>query len=188
MSSSAIDSYINDFGKPPRAPPPVSLDHIFHEQEGQVPLILVVFPVTGFTAPLGHAYNTRDQHWMFQWTITNTKGIEIVRQAQITRERSSITGDWLNHLTNWGSAIKTEDPTISATAMKIEIQNLTLEQRMEFLKITDNEGVRHPNGQWNCQDWCKSVLAKAVTANILDKEKVSPAIGKAEATWIPYGR
>lgn len=93
----------------------------------------------------------------------------------------------MNHLTNWGAITGIEGMATEEMGVFIPLKIMTLAQRQQFETISNEMPVKEPNGEWNCQDWCKSVLGSAVQTGILTQQEAVSAIAQAERVQpLPY--
>jgi hypothetical protein len=186
MSSSSEHEYLENMGRP-NWPGPVSLStFLYPEPDTELDVFLVVVrgqaPRVGTLAP-------HDQHWMFQWTIgkTKTDSLPVLRRLQIVQEKNLMGQGDLNHLTNWGAVTVVGEKLVLHDEVNILLKSMTPEQRREFETVSNGTRVRKPDGNWNCQDWCKTVLETAVERGILSQSEVDRAVRSAEEVEIrPY--
>jgi hypothetical protein len=112
---------------------------------------------------------------MFTWKIGfNSEGQGVVRRVHVVQEHG------MNHLTNWGAITGIEGTDTRELGVVIPLKIMTLAQRQRFETISNGMPVRVPDGEWNCQNWCKSVLDSAVQAGILTQQEAVSAIMRAE--------
>lgn len=168
----------------PSWPGPVGLDALFHPEPSEDSQVqLIVRPL--YKPLFGQIANARDQHWVFQWTMRVRPEPEppIVRKIEIVRERDLLGQGSLDHLTNWGSRIAPEDDTIG---LRIDLKMMTRAERQALVNIADTTPVRVPDGDWNCQNWCKTVLTTAVREKIISEAEVARTIDRAENTLLAF--
>ncbi|KIM43596.1 hypothetical protein M413DRAFT_443510 [Hebeloma cylindrosporum] len=188
MSSSSEHEYLENMGRP-NWPGPVSLNtFLYPEPDTEVDVFLVV--VRGQAPRIG-TLTPHDQHWMFQWTIGTTKAdtkLPVLRRLQIVQEKNLMGQGDLNHLTNWGAVtVVGEKLSPDDDQVNILLKSMTPEQRKEFETISNGTRVRKPDGNWNCQDWCKTVLETAVESGVLTQPEVDQAVRSADEVEIrPY--
>lgn len=68
--------------------------------------------------------------------------------------------------------------------VNILLKSMTPEERKEFETISNGTRVRKPDGNWNYQDWCKTVLKTAVERSVLTQPEVDRAVRSAEEVEI----
>ncbi|KAF8961538.1 hypothetical protein BDZ97DRAFT_1828747 [Flammula alnicola] len=179
MASNNKHEYLENMGRP-NWPGPVSLNSfIYPEPAEDLEVFLIV--IHG-QIPRSGTFTSRDQHWMFQWNLgaTKTDGSLVHRRLHIVQERNLMGQGDLNHLTNWGAITVAEGSLTKMYGAYILLKKMTPEQRMEFETISNGTRVRKPDGNWNCQDWCKTVLETAVKGGILTQADVDRVVQRAE--------
>jgi hypothetical protein len=163
--------YLENFGRPEWVGP-VSLFKYNDPNE----TLVVYLTVIRATPRLSYTPTSHDQHWMFTWYIgRNSEGQDVVRVAQIVQEIGR------DHLTNWGAITVIERADIITNGVKLPLAQMTLAQRQAFETISNGMRVRRPDGEWNCQDWCKSVLKSSVENGLVTQEEVDRVLLEAES-------
>lgn len=71
---------------------------------------------------------------------------------------------------------KSQDALTLAHTLAAPLGTLTLAQRRALERLAAAERVREPDGRWNCQDWVRSVLGRAVRAGLLEEGVVRGAV------------
>ncbi|KDQ10956.1 hypothetical protein BOTBODRAFT_468965 [Botryobasidium botryosum FD-172 SS1] len=157
--------YLDNFGRPSGVLPPIDISWIHPDNEDVVKEVDLMVG-SGIPGPPRH------YHWKLSWLVATTEDGLVHRRIEIVREIER------DHLTNWGPYTKI-GPVISANTHLHTIGALNLSQRRELERIAEQEPVRVPNGEWNCQDWIISVLQKAVQAGLFTRAECQSAIHKA---------
>ena len=83
--------------------------------------------------------------------------------------------------TNWGPVTRSITSGTHEKSFWIKLGSLFLRQRKLLENMAAVEPVKVPiSPGWNCQDWTKSVLRKAVREGLFTKTVVSSAIERME--------
>ncbi|KAF5318675.1 hypothetical protein D9619_010916 [Psilocybe cf. subviscida] len=191
MASDSSDVYLPNFGRP-NWPEPLSLDE---RRYPELDAVVNVYLVVRRTDQKGHT--SRDQHWLIFWDrgslLDEYSGnmVPITRRLQIVREmilQGPDMGGMLPHLTNWGATSNTPTgDTTEERSQRILIKSMSKAQRVQLEAIGDRTRVRVPNGEWNCQDWCKTVLATAVEEGLVDQASYESVVMSAEKVPTLHG-
>ena len=141
---------------------PPSIDHLYRDPDYTLPVVIAIVPA--------RSGDPTDNHWMLIWTVySSIQTGYIVRRLQVAQEQG------FNHLTNWGALTVTAG-TLTTTAQKFSVGEMTLSQRKHLERIALGTQVMMPNGQWNCQNWITAVLKEAVNQYLLDGRIVDQAL------------
>ena len=82
---------------------------------------------------------------------------------------------------SWGPVTRSITSGTHEKSLWIKLGSLSLRQRKVLENMAAVEPVKVPiSPDWNCQDWTKSVLRKAVREGLLTKTVVSRAIERME--------
>ncbi|TRM66157.1 hypothetical protein BD626DRAFT_546497 [Schizophyllum amplum] len=167
---SAIDGpELPNFGREGYAP--TDLDWIHKDRDRDADVHLRVF-----RAPEG---GPRWNHWSIDWRVGSSTegpmkaGQSAIRKLEIQQDPGHM------HLTNWGPRTGMVDAMTAAAQDAFFLGRLSLAQRKKLECIAAEEPVRVPDGAWNCQQWLKNVLEKAVEADLLEEDTVTQAIDSA---------
>ncbi|KAJ8521933.1 hypothetical protein ONZ45_g1456 [Pleurotus djamor] len=163
-----MSNYLPNFGRPEGRVGPVGLWK-YQEPNTSLPVNLVVVPARGVRP------TSRDSHWMFAWDLAQTGSGQIAqRRCHLVQEPG------FDHLTSWGAITDAVNINEKSTKVVISIKNMTLAQRQAFERIANAAGVVKPNGQWNCQDWCKSILTQATAQGLVTAQEAQAALDCAQ--------
>ena len=171
--------YVPDFGRPAGQDGPQGMpEFLYPEPHQDVNVELVVCRPGGET--------TRDLHWFIRWRIgtVDLPGHainDVYRMFQIQREFDFTTGEPLPHLTNWGAITSSGAGDTPETSPVIVIKAMGREDRKALERIANETPVRVPDGDWNCQNWCKTVLLMGVDMGLLSKAEYDKAISIADS-------
>lgn len=171
------DSDERRFGRFPGMYPPINMfpDRLDRSLEVQLGTIDYYPSSTQRSAPIA-----RDGvHWMIRWQLQDYAGYAHFRMVHVLTERVSVPGPrpvYKEIYTNWGPMTKSQDAGTIARSLFVPLGTLGLSQRKTLERIAETEPVREPDGLWNCQDWLKSVLWRAVSEGLFEKEKVEEAL------------
>ncbi|KAJ6514344.1 hypothetical protein C8R47DRAFT_1033148 [Mycena vitilis] len=143
---------------------PVGIEFSFPDPDTTLPVELLI----------NRAYpEQRGQHWAISWTVGDIPPHHKVhRVLHIVREIGC------DHYTNWGPITRSFDPRDYEA---VPVAELTLTQRVVLEQIAAKTEVCVPNGEWNCQDWVREVLAKAVAVKPDPKDGLENGLLSAAA-------
>ncbi|PPQ95422.1 hypothetical protein CVT26_008444 [Gymnopilus dilepis] len=181
------EEYLENMGRPDWPPPASLISSLYPEPQKDVDVYLVV--VRSQVDP-SQTIQSRDQHWMFQWNLEKrtSLGDPVYRRLQIVRERDINGTGKLDHLTNWGAMTVAGETNATEELVEILLKKMTMKERKEFEAISDATRVRKPDGNWNCQDWCKSVLEASVATGLLTEVEVNHVVMVAESIEPTHSR
>lgn len=193
------------FGRFPGMLPPVDVFPDRLDAPLEVQLAAVDYYPSASSVRAGEAPIARDGvHWMIRWRLQDLGGCAHFRMLHVLTERillppshspdSSSTSTSTSRLpiykdiyTNWGPMTKSQDASALAHTLAAPLGTLTLAERRALEWLAAGERVREPDGRWNCQDWVKSVLARAVRAGLFEEGAVRAAVGVVSVSDYDYG-
>lgn len=189
------------FGRFPGMLPPVDMFPDRLDTPIEVQLAAVDYYPSASSVRAGEAPIARDGvHWMIRWRLQDLAGCAHFRMLHVLTERvvlpplpspsspspssappSSSTSasslpTYKEIYTNWGPMTKSQDALTLAHTLAAPLGTLTLAQRRALERLAAAERVREPDGRWNCQDWVRSVLRRAVRAGLLEEGVVRGAV------------
>lgn len=195
------------FGRFPGMLPPVDVFPDRLDAPLEVQLAAVDYYPSASSVRAGEPPIARDGvHWMIRWRLQDLGGCAHFRMLHVLTERillppshspdssSSSTSSSTSRLpiykdiyTNWGPMTKSQDAFTLAHTLAAPLGTLTLAERRALERLAAGERVREPDGRWNCQDWVKSVLARAVRAGLFEEGVVRAAVGVVSVSDYDYG-
>lgn len=195
------------FGRFPGMLPPVDVFPDRLDAPLEVQLAAVDYYPSASSVRAGEPPIARDGvHWMIRWRLQDLGGCAHFRMLHVLTERillppshspessSSSTSSSTSRLpiykdiyTNWGPMTKSQDASALAHTLAAPLGTLTLAERRALERLAAGERVREPDGRWNCQDWVKSVLARAVRAGLFKEGVVRAAVGVVSVSDYDYG-
>lgn len=161
---------IPDQGRHPGVPPPVGLAFPVDPSTN-----LNIYLAVDIPEPyLARDTATRDFHWSIHWTVGISQNHECCRLLSLETYNNE-------HLVYYGAFTKVIEAQTQSRNKAFPLGFATLKQRKLLEQIASETDVMLPDGDWNCQNWVKSVLATASARGIFDAEVVRRAVSSAEA-------
>lgn len=154
---------------------PTDVDHLFADPATPLTVFLAVVHIPSVLT----VDDPRQYHWALCWVVghtTDRRGRKhtVHRLLQIVQEHGH------DHLTNWGAMTKIGSlDTADVPTVSCPVATLTLEQRRALEVIGEAMPVRVPDGVWNCQDWCISVLEEARKQGLVTEAEIASALEAA---------
>jgi hypothetical protein len=147
------------------------VDHLYPDAQGKSLSVMLVVWKTEHVLP-------QNRHWAIAWQVGAASNKDPVhRMLAIVRERGP-TGP-LGYLTNWGPKTRIAGVRTKEDAVFYSLAMLTYAQRQALEKISAEEVVHEPDGQWSCQTWVVSVLHQGAKAGLFQWNVVKAAIEEA---------
>lgn len=161
------DIYLPNNGQTKLVRRPVDLDHVYHDPDTDLPILLIATRAVPLTGPAATKLEPRNTHWKLAWAVgTNSLGLEVQRQVHIIHDLG------VDHLTNWGAITKISEG--HTKAVEVATKSLDVRRRLEGIAL--NTPVRRPDGMWNCQDWIITVLEASEKDGLFTHQEWSSAI------------
>ena len=166
--------FLPDMGRPEGRFRPIDVSWLFPDADRMLCVELVVMRLQADSI---YKPTSKDQHWMISWNLGDTADGRVVRRRlHLVREIGA------EHLTNWGAVTTSSNADIELDGVVLPITHMTLVQRRALEEIGNSTGVRRPDGRWNCQDWCQTVLENAVQKGLIQQLEMERAITEGQAT------
>jgi hypothetical protein len=161
------------------------LDHLYPEPD--VPLTVSLYVYTK-----KETYPTpRDRHWAIRWDLQNTFAKQMPDEFPPAARCLELVSNFENrltnpHLINWGPITSTSRYATSQEHAVFVLGSFTRAERRMMEAIAWQIGVQiPPDGQYNCQNWCTSFFALAISYGLLTVETVNGAMNTALQQNIP---
>lgn len=111
---------------------------------------------------------------------------QLVRENVLSEDYPELgeVGQPLPFLTNWGpittasSGVTYNNPTRFPVFI---IKSMSKEERYRLAEIARTTPICAADGEWNCQDWAKTVLETAVQQGLIDQGQYDGVIAKTES-------
>ncbi|EIM80990.1 uncharacterized protein STEHIDRAFT_161997 [Stereum hirsutum FP-91666 SS1] len=166
---------------------PPNLDWIYPDPDSPLPISLLVVPPPQprlITTPATSSFHTsKDNHWALYWPVHPptawSQSRRIIRRIHVQHDPGR------DHLTFWGPLTVIEEESAeeverSTRMRRFEMGEVGKMERVLLEEIAREVDVMEPDGEWNCQDWVREVLRRAVEKGVLEGVVCERVLREAE--------
>lgn len=139
----------------------VSVDFLYKDHAGVTPVYLIV--------------QAKSAHSFIDWVVGRKDNLDKVSLNDYVRRIHVVHELGHPHLTNHGPVTVSASKTFYQNVVHL-LGILTLAQRQALERLSLEEPVRSPDGQWACRAWTRSLLEKAAQQGILDPARVREGV------------